>query len=59
MYSTVEVDCGGGVATVSLNRPPVRNAFNQAMIAELTDIFGRLGGDEDASRGPSRTRPVL
>lgn len=39
MYSTVEVEYGGGVATVSLNRPPVRNAFNQAMIAELTDIF--------------------
>ena len=35
-----------GVATVTLNRPEVHNAFNDAVIADLTDILRRLGGDE-------------
>lgn len=30
-------------ATVTLNRPEVRNAFNETMIAELTDVFRTLG----------------
>jgi len=34
-----------GVATVTLNRPEVHNAFNDAVIAELTAIFQRLGDD--------------
>jgi methylglutaconyl-CoA hydratase len=34
-----------GVATVTLNRPDVHNAFNDEVIAELTDAFDRLGGD--------------
>lgn len=29
-----------GVLTVSLNRPDVRNAFNETLIAELTEVFG-------------------
>lgn len=32
-----------GVARVLMNRPEVFNAFNEAMIAELTDTFDRLG----------------
>ena len=28
-----------GVATVVLNRPEVRNAFNEEVIAELTAVF--------------------
>ncbi len=31
-----------GVLRVSLNRPEIRNAFNEAIISELTDVFGRL-----------------
>ena len=34
-----------GVETVTLNRPEVRNAFNETMIAELTAAFGDLDAD--------------
>jgi methylglutaconyl-CoA hydratase len=34
-----------GVASVTLNRPDVHNAFNDALIAELTRAFERLGED--------------
>ena len=34
-----------GVATVTLNRPQVRNAFDDVLIAELTTVLGRLGTD--------------
>lgn len=34
-----------GVATVTLNRPQVRNAFNDVLIAELTILLGRLATD--------------
>ena len=33
------------VASVYLNRPEVRNAFNDAVIAELREAFTQLGGD--------------
>ncbi|NKI94955.1 enoyl-CoA hydratase/isomerase family protein [Rhizobacter sp. SG703] len=33
------------VATVWLNRPDVRNAFNEAVIAELRETFTQLGAD--------------
>ena len=35
------------VAEVWLNRPDVRNAFNDAVIAELTEVFKQLGQDAD------------
>ena len=34
-----------GVATVTLNRPKLHNAFDDAMIAALTEAFGNLGTD--------------
>jgi methylglutaconyl-CoA hydratase len=34
------------VAQVWLNRPDVRNAFNETVIAELTDTFAALGRDQ-------------
>ena len=35
------------VATVTLNRPAVRNAFNAALIAEITQTFQELGVSSD------------
>ena len=43
----LELFCSGGVATVTLNRPDVRNAFNDEVIAELTACFEDLGTRED------------
>jgi len=40
-----EVDARG-VATVTLNRPEVHNAFNEALIADLTATFRRLDGED-------------
>ena len=38
----VLVEKSAGVARVTLNRPEVRNAFDDALIATLTDIFRKL-----------------
>ena len=35
------------VAEVWLNRPDMRNAFNDSVIAELTEAFQQLGQDKD------------
>ena len=45
-YQTLEIHREGYLATVMLNRPEVRNAFNETTIAELTQVFGVLGEDE-------------
>jgi methylglutaconyl-CoA hydratase len=37
------LDTTAGVTTVTLNRPDVRNAFNDEVIAELTAVFLELG----------------
>jgi len=39
---TVETD-ERGVATVTMNRPEKHNAFNDALVADLNEAFGRLG----------------
>jgi methylglutaconyl-CoA hydratase len=46
-YETLNVDCSGPRATVTLNRPDVRNAFNETMIAELMSVFTTLGARSD------------
>lgn len=40
--SMIEVAERNGVALVTLNRPDVHNAFNETLIAELTDAFRAL-----------------
>ncbi|HEX4113927.1 MAG TPA: enoyl-CoA hydratase-related protein [Stellaceae bacterium] len=40
----VETDARG-VATLTLNRPEVHNAFDDGLIAELTQVFERLAAD--------------
>jgi methylglutaconyl-CoA hydratase len=37
--STNAYGSGGGVLTVTLNRPDIRNAFNDVLIRELTEVF--------------------
>jgi methylglutaconyl-CoA hydratase len=44
MNDSVLLEEQGPVATLALNRPDVRNAFNAAMIAELHDAAERLAG---------------
>jgi methylglutaconyl-CoA hydratase len=39
----LELRFDSGVATVTLNRPDVRNAFNDEVIAELAGVFAQLG----------------
>jgi len=58
-YQTIELQQAGHVASVTLNRPEVRNAFNDTMIAELTQAFRQLGADSGvraivlAAQGPA------
>lgn len=40
-------DIKGSVATISLNRPDRHNAFDEAMIAELTSCFTKLADQPD------------
>ncbi len=44
-FSMLELDRAGPVATVTLNRPELHNAFNPTMIAELTVCFQGLASD--------------
>jgi len=44
-YETLQITRHGSVVRVNLHRPDVRNAFNEQMIADLTDAFSRLGAD--------------
>ncbi|MGF6811790.1 methylglutaconyl-CoA hydratase [Paraburkholderia sp. Clong3] len=46
-YETLKVEFAGQIATVALNRPDVRNAFNETMIAELTAAFTALDTRDD------------
>jgi methylglutaconyl-CoA hydratase len=55
----LELRFDAGVATVTLNRPEVRNAFNDEVIVELTAAFRELGARDDvrcivlAGNGPA------
>jgi methylglutaconyl-CoA hydratase len=46
-YETLILTIAGQVATVTLNRPDVRNAFNETMIAEVTAAFQTLDERDD------------
>jgi methylglutaconyl-CoA hydratase len=58
-YQTLEVKSENRVGIVTLNRPDVRNAFNETAIAEITQAFRDLGADDSiraiilAARGPA------
>ncbi len=45
-YETLEVKSSGtGILTVALNRPDIRNAFNEKMIEELARVFRNEASD--------------
>ena len=58
-YETLEIAGRDGVGVIWMNRPEVRNAFNEAMIAELTQAFQAADADPNlravvlAGRGPA------
>ncbi len=45
MAETLLVEKSDRIATVTLNRPEVRNAFDEALIARLTAVLGELDAD--------------
>jgi len=57
--TSISVSLAGHCATVTLNRPEVRNAFNDEVIADLTQAFTQLGQDPQvraivlAAEGPA------
>ncbi|UCH47481.1 MAG: enoyl-CoA hydratase/isomerase family protein [Betaproteobacteria bacterium] len=58
-YQTLELETHRDVAVIWMNRPDVRNAFNETMIAELSAAFRSLDADDEvkavvlAGRGKS------
>ena len=58
-YETLQVAIEAGVCTIRMNRPEVRNAFNETMIAELAQAFRSADADADvralvlAGEGPA------
>ena len=58
-YDTLEISVAGRVATITLNRPDVRNAFNETAIADLTMAFDEVSQDASvraivlAANGPA------
>jgi methylglutaconyl-CoA hydratase len=45
-YTTLDLSIADKVATITLNRPDVRNAFNETTIAELALAFDEVGRNE-------------
>lgn len=45
-YKSLLLDIKEHVATVTLNRPEIRNAFNDETISELNSVFSDLGKDD-------------
>ena len=45
-YEAIRYEQADGVATITLNRPDVHNAMNQAMRRELLEVFTRLRTDD-------------
>jgi methylglutaconyl-CoA hydratase len=48
MNTALKISTHGGVHTITLSRPDVRNAFNDEVIAELKNAFADLPAQPDA-----------
>ena len=46
-YTTIQLKIESRIATVTLDRPAVRNAFNEVLISELTSAFADLSVRKD------------
>ncbi len=46
-YTTIKIEIKGHIAIIWLNRPEIRNAFNEVMISELIKAFDQLSQRED------------
>jgi 2-ketocyclohexanecarboxyl-CoA hydrolase len=46
-YEDIILDVNNHVATITINRPAVYNAFRPQTVVELIDAFGRAGWDDD------------
>jgi methylglutaconyl-CoA hydratase len=59
MSETLTIRVSNQIGTITMNRPDVRNAFNDEVIAEITQAFAQLGSREDvrcivlAAEGPA------
>ena len=59
MYTTLEIELKGPVATIWMNRPDMHNAFDETLIAELTAACAALDDNKNvrvailAGRGKS------
>lgn len=47
MFETIKYEAGDGIATIRLNRPEKRNAYNTRMMNELLGAFDRSDADDD------------
>ncbi len=47
MFTTLEIELNGPVATIWMNRPDLHNAFDETLIAELTAACAVLDADPD------------
>jgi enoyl-CoA hydratase len=47
-YETIKLEKKENIAYLSLNRPKVRNAFNQTMINEILDALGQVDTDYES-----------
>ena len=45
-YTQIELDVSDGIATLTLDRPEVLNAFTGTMMAEMIDAFDRTDADD-------------
>lgn len=46
-FKTIEIVKTKSTATIVLSRPKVKNAFDEVLIAELTEAVRKIGGDEN------------